>query len=208
MSSTPKLRGRAWILHGFNVRDGGAGSVDKLIPALVGADFEVEEFDYGWLGPVGVDLLDGRLARLLAKLVHPGDVCVAHSNGCCIAQLAAEAGAPFAVMTFISPALDRDAVLPPQVGARHVWHTPSDEWVTKARWIPFVKWGDMGAVGYIGPTDGGRTVNFNGEALLGVKPILHSGWFAEPPVSQASQLIVGELLKAHLRITKHLDFSP
>ena len=203
MSSSPTLRGRAWLLHGFNVWDGGEGSIDKFIPALVGADFDVVEFDYGWLGPVGVKAMDGRLAKLLAKLVRPGDVVIAHSNGCCIAQMAADLGAPFAVMVFISPALDRDAPLPAHIGERHVWHTPSDEWVTKARWIPFVKWGDMGAVGYQGDPST-RTINFNGEVLLGIKPIRHSGWFEEPPMPAASRMIVGKMLIAHLRITSHV----
>ncbi len=204
MSSTPKLRGRVFVLHGFNVRDGGTGSIDKLIPALVGADFEVVEFDYGWMFLLGAKLRDRFLARKLAKMVQPGDVVIAHSNGCCIAQMAAELGAPFAVMVFISPALDRDAERPAQVGERHVWHTPSDEWVTKARWLPFAKWGDMGAVGYQGKPDE-RTKNYNGEELLWVRPLRHSGWFAEPPVSRAALVIVGEMLKAHLRLTDHIS---
>lgn len=191
---------RAWVLHGFNVRDGGQGSIDKLIPHLRSAGYDPVEFDYGWLGPLGVKCLDGRLGKLLAKLVRPGDVVVAHSNGCCIAQLAAEAGAPFDLMVFISPALDRDTPLPSQVRERHVWFTTSDEWVGKARWIPFVRWGDMGKVGFHpGNSDNPedlnhllRTTNYNGEKIFGVK-LAHSGWFAEPHADRIALKIVALL---------------
>jgi hypothetical protein len=187
-------RPHAWVLHGFNVRDGGAGSIDKLAPLLVAEGFEPMEFDYGWLGPLGVKALDGRLGRLLAKLVKPGDVVVAHSNGCCIAQLAAEQGAPFAVMAFISPALDRDSPVPANVGERHVWFSHSDEWVGKARWLPFVKWGDMGRVGH--RPDSPRNFNFDGEEIFGTR-IKHSGWFQEPIVNTAASAIVKLLARSH-----------
>ena len=189
---------RAWVLHGFNVSDGGVGSIDRLIPHLRAAGFDAVEFDYGWLGPLGVKALDGRLGRLLAKIVRPGDVVVAHSNGCCIAQLAAEAGAPFSVMSFISPALDRDRALPAHIPARHVWFTPSDEWVGKARWIPFTRWGDMGKVGYQTEDMDAllRTTNLNGQAIFRTK-LRHSGWFQEPHAEEVAEKIVSLLALAH-----------
>ncbi len=38
---------RVILIHGFNVRDGGEGSIDKLKPLLKDNGYEPIDFDYG-----------------------------------------------------------------------------------------------------------------------------------------------------------------
>ncbi len=168
---------RVILIHGFNVRDGGNATVGKLRPFFEQAGFSVMQPRYGWTFLLGVRLLDKRFATLVADLTEPGDVYVGHSNGCCIAQLAAEMGAPVSQMVYINPALDRDTFLPRHVGRLHVWHSPADGPVRFARWLPWHRWGDMGAVGYQGPHDT-RVINYNKqEDYPQVSSIAHSDVF-------------------------------
>lgn len=150
---------RAHVVHGFNVRDGGKATTDRLHPYLAGAGFEVVDEDYGWIGLLGVRLFNGPLARGIADRailnsnagVKP--VGIGHSNGCAILARAADLGAPFEALVLINPALDAERVIAPQVRQVHVYHSRHDAAVRTARWLRWHEWGDMGARGYQGPAD-------------------------------------------------------
>lgn len=183
---------RVILVHGFNVRDGGRGSIGKLAPYFTSAGFEVLRFDYGWRGLLGVRFGNEGVAKKLIAITQPGDVIVGHSNGCCVAHLAAHTGARFGPCVYINPALDADARLAPQVPSLDVWFSPSDTPVRFARFLPFHPWGDMGRKGYVGDYDP-RIASYNKETDFSVRSDAHSDVFTEPALSFFAPLIVRTL---------------
>lgn len=186
---------RAILVHGFNVYDGGRNTIGRLVPYLEAAGYDVRIFRYGWLGLVSVRLFNQRFAELLADMSNPDDVMIGHSNGCCLLHLAAQHRARFRKVVYINPALDRAAPLAPQVGALHVWHSPSDAPVAWARWLPDHPWGDMGAWGYQGRHDP-RVTNFNKENGFPVSSSSHSDVFAGKRLEFFAPLIVRRITEA------------
>ena len=140
----------AHILHGFNISDGGRGSIDKIIPFLKDKGFDIHEHDYGWRGLLGVRLFNASTAHDVAKSVRPGDICIGHSNGCAILYLASFECNP-AGMVFINPALDSD--VQPECNWVHVYFNKDDPIVEISKYLIFHAWGNMGQVGYIGHKD-------------------------------------------------------
>jgi hypothetical protein len=170
-------RPRAILVHGFNVRDKGAGSIDKLGSYLEARAFRIQQFDYGWLFLLGVRMKTRKHARRLAAMSQPGDVAVGHSNGCNLIVEAAWRGARFKRVVFINPALDADTPLPPQIDRCDVWHSPSDQAVRFARFLWFHPWGNMGAIGYVGNSK--RYRNFNKETGFERSSDSHSDVFSD-----------------------------
>ena len=177
-----------FLLHGFNVSDGGTGSIDKLKPYLRG---EVCEYDYGWKGLLGVRMANKGLAEKLARMVSPGDVGIGHSNGCAILHLASHMGAKFRKLVYINPALDSDAAPGPHVESLDVWHSPSDAPVRLARWLPWHAWGDMGAKGYTGPDE--RVKNFDKQSAFSLSSSGHSDVFDDLKIRYFGPLICGRV---------------
>jgi alpha-beta hydrolase superfamily lysophospholipase len=125
--------------------------------------------------------------------VEEGDVVVCHSNGAAIAHRAAsEFFAKIGQLVLINPALDADVSFPHQIAAVHVWHSPSDLPVRFAKWIPFARWGDMGAVGYRGAYDA-RVKNYDKEFGYEVRSKSHSDIFTGPRLKFFAPLIVAEV---------------
>jgi len=173
----PNTTPRVILVHGFNVRDKGAGSIDKLEPYLKARDFRVSQFDYGWLFLLGVRFKTRKHARRLAAMSQPGDFAIGHSNGCNLIVEAAWRGARFKRVVFINPALDSDTPLPPQIERADVWHSPSDKAVRFARFLWFHPWGEMGATGYTG--SGSRYRNFNKQFDFARSSDSHSDVFSD-----------------------------
>lgn len=187
---------RAILVHGFNVHDGGKGSVAKLTPYLESAGYDVRVFSYGWMGLISVRLFNERFAQMLADMVNQDDVMIGHSNGCCLLHLAAQKRARFKKAVYINPALDRNTFLSPQVRALHVWHSPSDKPVAWARFLPDHPWGDMGAWGYQGRPDP-RITNFNKEHdYAEASSKAHSDVFTGKRLEFFGPLIVKEITAA------------
>ena len=164
---------KIYLLHGFNVSDGGKGSIDKIIKPLQSVGHEIVELDYGNWNRLRVRLANKPLANIIAKLVEPGSVLIGHSNGACIAQMAAMAGARINQLILINPALDSDSPMPNGIRC-DVCYSPDDKVVELSRWIPWSPWGNMGRVG---STSGG--INHNLEDITG-NEIGHSSAFSEP----------------------------
>lgn len=148
-----------YLIHGFNVSDGGNGTTDKFVRPLNDRGYHVIELDYGHIGGVVTKLCDRKMARMVARMAEPGSVIIGHSNGCTISCMAAQYGAKFSQMVWINPALDVDVKIGTYVNRVHVWYNQDDLAVTVASWIPGVMWGEMGAVGYKGKDP--RVVNYN-----------------------------------------------
>lgn len=188
-----KWKGRCWLLHGFNVRDP-MRSVGKLIPYLEQEDIEPRLWRYGWTGLLMVRFFDKRFARMLADSIEPGDFVIAHSNGCAIAHLAAQMGAPIERMAYINPALDEDALLPKQVQRLDVWHVPSELPTRLSRLLLFHPWGKMGAVGYRGRYDH-RITNHDMQHSFPSSVTSHSGVFQQPQLRFFAPRIVQRLIQ-------------
>ena len=160
------------LVHGFNVRNGGKTTTDKLVPYFQRFDFETIEHDYGWLGLLGSYTCNAAIGNVVAMAARWGDIGCGHSNGCAILTRAADAGAKFTGLIFINPALDADMRFAPQVQWIHVYHNADDKAVTLAGLLPnFInkRWGNMGAYGYTG--DDPRVTNVN----CGTGPVPVSG---------------------------------
>jgi hypothetical protein len=141
------------LVHGFNIRDGGARTTDLIAPYFEKHGFTPVEQDYGFLFLLGAWACNSRIARRIAKDVCPGDIGCGHSNGCAILTRAADAGAPFEGLVLINPALDADIKFAPQLKWIHVYANKDDGAVKWAELIPHrlnKRWGDMGARGYVG----------------------------------------------------------
>lgn len=147
---------RIFLVHGFNVKDAGQGTVERLKPYLGNEELIPSGFSYGWLGLMGVYFLNPKSIRQLVAQVREGDVAVAHSNGCVVAHEAALMGAPFQSMVLINPALRSDARIADNVNVL-VLHNDGDHAVKFGAllrrllpWAPLgdPDWGDMGAKGH------------------------------------------------------------
>lgn len=155
-----------YLIHGFNVDDGGAETTDTVIPLLEAEGITIRELDYGHFHRVKVRLCNDGIARMIANLVKPGSTCIGHSNGGALAWKACEYGAPFKNVILVNPALDSDKVIASQVENIQVWYSPNDFWTGIAKYIPGSDWGEQGRTGYTGVIDS-RYEQFNEDLLMG-----------------------------------------
>lgn len=142
-------KGRVILVHGFNVRDGGRGSIDRLIPHIVKRGYDVVEYDYGFRFLLGVRFRSQSDAEGLLALYRPGDIVIGHSNGGHLIARAIEMGMAVRHAVMIHPALDRDWAPPPMhpVEQIHVYYSGRDVATWLARLLPKHMWGAMGTVG-------------------------------------------------------------
>lgn len=147
------------LIHGFNVRDGGAATIDRLELGLRqrGHTVDKDTADYGWhwLIKVRVGLFHrDAIERIAGALVH-ADVLITHSNGRNYGEkaiaLAAEAQPERAWhLISINGARDNDAPIHPNISRLDVIFSRNDKAVMVSRWLPGHRWGDEGRVGYQG----------------------------------------------------------
>jgi len=149
---------RVILVHGFNVRDKGADTIDRLRPYFEDRGYEVIEAIEGFRFLIGVRLFNGRRAKKLASMIQPGDVLIGHSDGCNIITMACKllakrGGFPHMSLpcVFYNPALDKDTWQHATVKKVLVFHTRSDKPVLFSKFLPFHNWGEQGRIGYFGP---------------------------------------------------------
>jgi len=104
------------LSHGIFSKGSGKNSVDKLKPLLINDGYDVEEFNYGYIG-IALALISNkwiakRLAKVINKAVKEYDsvVYVAHSNGCAVGHIASDKldfNLANLQYVYIAPALDR-----------------------------------------------------------------------------------------------------
>lgn len=175
------------LVHGFNVSDGGAKTLDKLRPHFEARGFSVVEHDSKWKRGILRDLLSVRFGNMkraesLAQVVQPDDILVGHSNGCAIILLACWSLAQMnpkdrVQCVWFNPALDSDAPISPVISNFLVFHTKSDRVVQASKLLRWHRWGDMGRVGYRG-LEGAKAQNCPYE-VLGMDDLGHSGVFKD-----------------------------
>lgn len=159
------------LIHGFNVRDSGLGSIQKLAPYFrEWPGTTVRAFNYGWKFLLGVRKWNDDLAEDLAQQIHQSYdqgykriIVVGHSNGCAIAHLASFHLHLPVEYVYINPALERELVPSQMVSRIDVWHNRKDKAVAWSRllFIPSSNrpWGLMGKCGYKGGDD--RFLNYD-----------------------------------------------
>ncbi len=156
---------RAHLFHGFNVTDGGRGSVGNLIPHLEAVGIEPILHGYGWTGPVRLRLVNRRVVRDLVDHIEPGDVLIGHSNGFLICRKLVHAvGHNIRAVVGIQPCVRRDLWWANSVSVLCLYN-PHDLAVQFGRawgrlstlWTPWAPHG-WGAAGRYGFTLGERNV--------------------------------------------------
>jgi hypothetical protein len=175
------------LVHGFWDHNG-LFTMDKLTPFFEKEQFDVEDYDYGFTGLIGVRLLNDERAAELAERTESGAVGVGHSNGCAVLQKASLLGAQFSQLVFINPALDAGAEVGAQVRKIHVWHSPSDLPVRVSNIFISHPWGEMGATGYKGSDT--RFINYNKENDFEVSSRSHLDIFTKEKLKFFGPLIV------------------
>lgn len=193
----------AFLIHGFNVWDGGAATVGTLAPFFAAQGVTPVSIDYGHFGLIQTKLFNTRVAEKVNAAIRAASVSydhvllVGHSNGCAVIDAASRRpGFKAAGFIYINPALRRDRTLAPGVDFLHVWHSPSDWVVRIARRLPFARnWGAMGAHGYQGVPDP-RIENFNKEVGYPVSSSGHSDVFAYDKRPTFGPIIVGNAVDA------------
>ncbi len=161
------------LLHGFNVRDQGLRTVGQVRDEFEEVGYTVRSLTYGYFFRARVRLCTRGVAKMLACLAPPGSVLIAHSHGCLTAVQAVEEGAKYSYLVLVNPALNRGCRFPSTLKHVDVWYSPHDRAVMLARWIPWSRWGDMGRVGYKGPTDA-RVRSFDMESVMHLDKMRHS----------------------------------
>lgn len=177
----------AWLVHGFNVSDGGRGSVGRLAPHLEG---DVRVFSYGWTGLLKLRFTNRQATRQLLAQVRPGDVLIGHSNGALVCWNVAQAlGDQLGAVVVINPALRRDTRWPDTLQVLCLAN--STDWVVQLgrAWSRLVSLGGLtphgwGAAGRYGFTAAQENVsNWDTAAGHWRYPVTgHSGVFAPQPV--------------------------
>ena len=151
------------LVHGFNVKDGGFGTVERLTPLLASRADKVVALRYGYFGFMSTYYLnDGvavRLSNLINLAVSMGYykiTVIGHSNGCAIMHRASyklirDIKIDQLQYIYINPALDREKT--PNnatINQLHVLYSPDDKAVKLTKLIPRKlrkNWGQMGRKG-------------------------------------------------------------
>ncbi len=168
------------LIHGFNVRDGGKGTIDTLEQPLIllGHDPDKDRADYGWHWLFKVRFNHKKDVQRIANALLWSDAAFTHSNGAnyfnqaCRIVYKHDPEKKLKVVHF-SPAIDNDAEIPKIVTHMVIFATPHDSAVKWADKLWFHKWGNAGRVGYAGSDNRGSTVFFP-------TVLEHSGWFEKP----------------------------
>ena len=188
---------RLVLVHGFNVRDGGANTVDRLAPYFVrrGHQVDIDDADYGYFGLWAVRFRKrSAVVRILGAL-EKADVVISHSNGSNYANKAAKLlshreGREIREVR-LSPALNRSTACARRVKVCYVFHTLNDFWTWAAGFLPWHPWGRQGWRGYQGQDP--RLINFDYSDLVRG----HSDWFSEDNLERVAQDILDHLEEPH-----------
>ena len=173
-----------YLVHGFNLSDGGADTVGRVLPHAQGAGINAQLFSYPWTFLFSLSWRTEEAVEKLIELADGKEIGVlAHSHGNVIAVKAAQRGCKIVHLIAIQPALKRDTSFPPIMRRVDVVYNPGDNIVTWAkRWRELANampWRDdnphmWGSMGRNGPeTDNPAVIRHEIH-----KDFKHSGMFA------------------------------
>lgn len=137
---------RLIVVHGIHTNDS-EGWMDVLVDAFRDAGWNAGKWTYGYAYALLTRLQNPGRAKKLAALIQPGDVVLGHSNGGCLAWMAAELGAPMGGCILLNPALDCEKVMAKHVPWVNLYPNRFDEAVTLAGVFPAHPWGLQGREG-------------------------------------------------------------
>ena len=178
------------LVHGFNVRDGGASTVDKLTPYLEqqGHQIDKDDADYGFFSLWMVRFRKHKAILRIAEALKEADVVIAHSNGANYVLKALKFVHPPKQVIFLSPAANRRSKVPVSATKVDVFHTRTDFWVFLSGFLPFKHpWGWMGLKG----TKGNDPRITNHDYTDIVKS--HSDWFDDAHVATIARAVAAVL---------------
>lgn len=116
------------LIHGFNVFDGGRGTVGKLQPYIRGAEVS---HDYGWTGLLKLHRTNKRAIDTISAKVKPGDFIIGHSNAAWIIyEIAHQNPGLLGGVVLINPALRRDLLWPKKLPVLCLYN--EKDWVVQA----------------------------------------------------------------------------
>ena len=130
------------LIHGFNVRDGGANTVDRLAPYLeaAGHEVEIDEADYGFYNLFKVRFRKHSAVLRIAGALDSADWVISHSNGSNYAnkalKLLTRRNRPIREIR-LSPALNRKTGT--HADKCFVFHTKTDWAVKISSFLPFFR---------------------------------------------------------------------
>jgi len=178
------------LIHGFNVRDKGRGSIDKLKPYLKktfpDALIDNDSADYGWdfLLKANYFYWVGDTIDRIANALKDADLVICHSNGANYCQKALNKICNKKIkVAYLSPALNRHHKFNESFDKCLVMHTNDDKTVSLAKYIPFSSWGDMGKIGAL--TDDYRVKNIDHTTKI----LHHSDWFIDEHIDSVTNTI-------------------
>lgn len=171
---------RIVLVHGFNVRDKGANTVDRLKPILLEkyptAIIDTDSADYGWHGLIKVRFFYKEAVERIASAIAEADMVVTHSNGANYThkalRLLEKQGRPNSKLHVIhfSPALNRIQNFKEISFQRmDTFCSQGDKIVWLAKLLLLHPWGNAGQKGFI--TNDPRVLNHE------YKRHKHSTWF-------------------------------
>jgi pimeloyl-ACP methyl ester carboxylesterase len=130
------VRRRILIVHGIHTNEWDSW-MDYLVHAFRAAGWEASKWTYGYAHAVLTRWQNPKRAETLANMIEPGDIVLGHSNGGCLAWMAAELGAPMGGAILINPALDCDRVMAQHVPWVNLYPNRHDKAVPLASWFGF-----------------------------------------------------------------------
>lgn len=169
---------RVVIVHGIHTNDDEAWMA-YLEATFKRAGWDAHVWTYGNVSWWSVRFLNASRAKKLAAIIQPGDVLLAHSNGCTLTWMASHRGAPISGAILLNPALDTEKVLAPQVKWVNLYFNKDDTAVGLAGIFIDHPWGPQGRDG----------ISVNDIRYLQVPT--HDG---HPPVSGHSDVLTPEKL--------------
>lgn len=140
------MKPRVIIVHGIHTNDN-AGWMRYLEAKFLQRGWRTYVWTYGYAYALLTRLQNPGRAEALCDLIEPGDVVLGHSNGGCLAWMAAELGAPMGGAILLNPALDRDKLLAKQVPWVNLYTNRFDEAVPWAEIFVGHPWGAQGRDG-------------------------------------------------------------
>ena len=171
------------VIHGFNVRDNGRNTTDKLLPYFRQRGYLAMDHDYGWVGPIRLRRRNARSVEEILPWIAPGDILVGHSNGCLLCWKLIEAGAPAAKVVCIQPAMKKGTVWSKSVQVLCLFNDKDRVMYLSYAWSRLTSFinifrepHDWGYAGKVGFTEAENVLNIN--TRKAVNPAKgHSGLF-------------------------------
>ena len=140
------MKPRLLLVHGIHTNDSESW-MDHMVLAFNQAGWDAAKWTYGYAYAMLTRIQNPWRAKKLVEIIKPGDVILGHSNGCCLAWMAAELGAPISGAILLNPALDTDKVMAKQVKWVNLYANHQDEAVPWAKAFVGHPWGAQGRDG-------------------------------------------------------------